>query len=121
MDGILNILIIVGFIVFAILRQVLKPAEDKPQKPNPTVPYGMEESFPEITITPETTFRESVQTVNRPPKKHPTKTSNKTKPREVVSESPLQKNETVNSDIDTQSIEEIRKGIIWFEILNRKY
>ncbi|NDV57649.1 hypothetical protein [Bacteroides sp. 519] len=116
MDGILNILLVLGFIGFAVFKQVLKP-DDSSEKKTPPVPFDMDEVFPEVTPVPP--LAKSPPTIKRTKAaEFPKKTVDKT--REVIN-SPLQEDEAVNSDIDTQSIEEIRKGIIWSEILNRKY
>jgi len=117
MDGILNILIVLGFIGFAVYKQISK-TEDKPAD-KPAVPYGMEEVFPEITYIPPPPAPPAVKKQSKSDKRFKS-TLNDTKPGEVLIE-PLEEDGSVNSDIDTHSIDEIRKGIIWSEILNRKY
>lgn len=121
MDGILNILIVLGFIGFAIYRQLLKPSENDSPKNTPPVPFGMEEVFPELEPSDPVIYSPPTTPDTLIVKRDSKKTFRETKPREVIT-SPLQEeDDAVNSDIDTQSIEEIRKGIIWSEILNRKY
>lgn len=156
----MNIVIVIGIIVIAILRHVLKPSMNEDKSLAPRIPRGMEEVFPEIpvinqpvydsTVVKPYTQKEnytrsyepgdlvdsqelrdvnanmdtlSIEEIHRrmEPYNKKERYAKSFKRREVADTVTLQQAADTNRDIDTTSIEDIRKGIIWSEILNRKY
>lgn len=127
MGDVFQVLIILGFIGFAIFKQITKSVQSEPERKQPDVPFGMEEVFPEIDL-------DSFPAEPEAPPVHPSslnvqqfkagqkKTQHKkaSKPGEVK-KSPLEETENVRSEFEINSIDEVRKGIIWSEILHRKY
>lgn len=127
MGSIWEVLLILGFIGFSIFKQVNKSLKDTADEQRPAVPMGMEEVFPEMepTVEPIPTLPPVQKQV---PKKSSTQTASSPKrrihapiPIEDKATLVLQETEPTAQDFDVHSIEEVRKGVIWSEILNRKY
>lgn len=120
MGDILQVLIILGFIGFAVVRQVLKTNAQNSENQTPPVyiPDEQEDYYPEMTFDspPPPPASMTVQQFKATQKD----TLHAPKPREVL-KSHLQESETTTQEFDIHSAEEVRKGIIWSEILNRKY
>lgn len=124
MEDIFQILLVLGFIGIAIFRQITKSVQEKAEKQTPNIPFGMEEIFPEIESDPSVSPPPSpppslnVQQFKAAQKK--TQHTHTLKPGEVK-KSPLEEAKEVGSEFEINSIDEVRKGIIWSEILQRKY
>ncbi len=102
---IIQVLIILGIIGFGIIRQVMKANAQNAENQAPPV-YMPDEQEEEITV--QQFKARQKDTLHTP------------KPREAL-KSHLQETEDVTQEFDIHSAEEIRRGIIWSEILNRKY
>lgn len=143
MEDLLKFLLVAGVIIVGFLRQARKEASNKPASPDMPAPdtrRPLPESWEGIPIPPPQKEAEkpphiSPETVyssnsgkaedvfipkkfrNENPRPHPKKTNRhaaEVKPTVSGSESPT-------ADIDIQSLEEVRRGILWSEILKRKY
>ncbi|MDL2213792.1 hypothetical protein LJC29_07490 [Bacteroides sp. OttesenSCG-928-N06] len=120
MDSFWEVLLILGFIGIGIFKQVSNSFKEKTDEQRPIVPLGMEEVFPDVPLlqpepTPTVAETGSVPTANKFKQK-----LHKTIPIETNA-TPLQEAESPPQNFDVHSIDEVRKGIIWSEILNRKY
>ena len=124
MEDIFKFLFVIGIIAIGIAKQVKKEKEKQTAKktPAPTIPpykemqkkvlapppatkteRGKESPRPFLTGTPESTSH------YRPVSPAPTKQEDTAQP---IKNSP---------DFNVHSVEEVRKAIIWSEILQRKY
>lgn len=125
MGDIVQVLIIIGIIIFAIVKQIAGNSEEgKKQRPKMNIPQEdeeMEDMEYERTSPPPFLTHEydlystpSNTTEHRPSRKQTHKT-------EIPPPPPIQEEPGGNQEFNIQSAEEVRRGIIWSEILNRKY
>lgn len=137
MEDLLKFLLVAGVIIIGFVKQAKKEArhqtvspEDEDDMPHTRPTHPLPESWEGIPIPP-------VQPEERQPKNKKRKQATKpfipknheTQPNAPRTQPTIQTPQTNNRpetedaspDIDIQSIEEIRRGIIWSEILQRKY
>jgi hypothetical protein len=115
-----QILIIIGIVVFAVVKQLagLNKKGKKQQRPPVTLPKDNEE-WEEWDYTPPAP---SYEVVKQPLPSPKTKKPKQTKKPEAPAPQPPIKEEPENApEFDICSTEEVRRAIIWSEILNRKY
>ena len=137
MEDLLKFLLVAGVIIIGFVKQAKKEArhqtdspEDEDGMPHPRPTHPLPESWEGIPIPP-------VQPEERQPKNKKRRQaaqpfipkSYETQPTAPHTQPAIQTPQTNNRpetedaspDIDIRSIEEIRRGIIWSEILQRKY
>lgn len=127
MEDILKFLFIVGIILIGIVKQVKKEKEKEVSKktPTPTIPSykdNKKEVFTPVTPTQSKRGKEY-------PHSSPVKASenvshyhpiSKSAPTSTIKENTTQDIKK-SPDFDIHSVDEVRKAIIWSEILQRKY
>ena len=132
MDDVLKILLILGFIIFGVVKKARKEAKNTPtdewDTPTPQPENPMPEAWGSGEIQVETVPKASQPAAKPkaenifPPRRHkaPVQESARTTraASPVLNENP---DSSPSPDVDIHSIEEVRRGIIWAEILNRKY
>ena len=122
MEDIFQILIIVGFIVFAIFRQLTKKVTENSQDvPHyPEYKEGMSED--EVLVTPPflTTELKSVALKHKK-ETFPSKKTHIRNQEPILKENTSMEETLSAEDFHTNSVDEVRKAVIWSEILNRKY
>lgn len=123
---IIQVLIIVGIIIFAVVKQLLTSGEEKKKQQHPPMKLPQmededtEEEFsgrtaPEPFLSYDYELPSSSQATKRSSSKKSTrKTEAPTSP--LIQEEPENEQE-----FNIRSAEEVRRAIIWSEILNRKY
>lgn len=112
--AIIQVLIIIGVIVFAVVKQLLKKDEEAPKKqPQPYVPedYYTKYNEPEQVTKARDPFLSYDDL-------HPTHDQPTLKQH---SSPPIQEEPEADQEFNIHSTEEVRRGILWSEILNRKY
>ena len=121
MDDVLKILLVIGILLFGLARKTKKEAKETPLPENwgdetyggyipegPDSAMEKEEQKPaETPIAPKIAAREGLRTTNTPPP--------------PPMETPAQPEKAPVADVDVHSIEDVRRGVIWSEILQRKY
>lgn len=111
MGDIVQVLIVIGIIVFAIVKQLNKSSEEakkqqQPQRSWPREDEEMEEMEFERPISePFLSYDFDHHTPSPKPQDSP----------------PAPEEPAENQEFNIQSTEEVRRAIIWSEILNRKY
>ncbi len=137
MEDILKFLLIAGILIIGFVKQAKKeakntsaPSRDDNDMPRPHKTHPLPESWEGIPIPPplQTDNTQAEKQAHKQkakpfiPKNYQTQQTMRHK--QSVAQTP-QTNRTETQDtssaIDIQSAEEIRKGIIWSEILQRKY
>ena len=134
MEDVLKILLILGFVIFGVVKKARKEAKnDAPTNewdtPTPQSENPMPEAWGSGEIQVET-VSEAPQPAAKPkaenifPPRHRHKAPVQEGARTTRVASPVL-NENPDSspspDVDIHSVEEVRRGIIWSEILKRKY
>ena len=121
MEDILKFLLIAGILIIGFVKQAKKeakntsaPPRDDNDMPRPHKTHPLPESWEGIPIPPplQTDNTQAYQTQQTVQHKQSVAQTPQTNRAEIQDTSPA---------IDIQSAEEIRKGIIWSEILQRKY
>lgn len=121
MDDVLKILLVIGFLLFGFARKAKKEAKEAPLPENwgdetygGYIPEGPDSTTEkeaqkptEVITPPKATVTEGLRTTSTPP------------PPPAKAHAEPEKPET--ADIDIHSIEDVRRGVIWSEILRRKY
>lgn len=122
MGDILQVLIILGIIGFAVVKQVLKTNKqiNDNQAPPVYIPDGEEDYYPEMSLDAPPPPPAAVTVQQFKARQKDTLHTPSKSPRQAL-KSHLQETEDVTQEFDIHSPEEIRRGIIWSEILNRKY
>ena len=137
MDDVLKILLILGFIIFGVVKKAQKKAQNAPADewgtPTPQPGNPMPEAWGSGEIYAEP-IHESPHPEEKPdrgntippffnqkPPEEGLRTTRITKPMPDERKQPSLTQEDETEDIDIRSMEEVRRGIIWSEILNRKY
>lgn len=133
MEDVLKILLILGFIIFGVVKKARKEAKDNapwdesdmpaPQPENP-LPEAWGSGEIQVETVPETPRPEArpKATDAFPPRRRKAsvqegaRTTQPASP--ILNESPAP---PPSPDVDIHSLEEVRRGIIWSEILKRKY
>jgi len=127
MGDIIQILIIIGVIIFALVKQVSKASEEAKQKQaNRPMPvednevedweFEKEQKKPTPFLSYDYDPLDSINTTKQtPPKK---KLAENPK---IPAPPPIQEEPATEQEFDIHSTEEVRRAIIWSEILNRKY
>lgn len=137
MEDILKFLLVAGVIIIGFVRQARKEArhrvptsEDENDVPFPHETRPLPENWEGIPIPPPSPRPEQTQTRDHKPKQSPKPFIPKGRPDNRLHHKqpacrPMQeqqeKPENTAADIDIHSAEEVRRGIIWAEILKRKY
>ena len=104
MDSVIFALIVIGVIIASVIKQLNKKAEEseRERQPEPKQPY-------------EAAYQE----YQSPPTRAKAPSPNKPEQPKKVSPPPVQT--TPEQEFDIHSMDEVRRAIIWSEILNRKY
>lgn len=113
MGHIIQVLIIIGIIVFAIVKRIARSSEEEReerqrQQPRRSMPMEEDEPFLSYDYDPIVENKPSApkpKATEQPPSESP----------------PIQDATDSNPDFNIHSTEEARRAIIWSEILNRKY
>lgn len=127
MEGVFQVLIVIGIIVFAIVRQADEAAEKrkkrartntpKPYRPETTVDYGDKPvPAPFLSYDYEQNMLSSPST-----NMLQAESSIKNTAQNIAVSSPITELQDTEQEFDIHSTEDVRRGIIWTEILNRKY
>jgi hypothetical protein len=114
MENMFNVLVIVGLIIFVVVRLLIRSGEDgkKQRRPPVTLPEDDEEwEYNYATLSAG--VREQ-----QPSGKQ---TKKQTKAPKAPAPPPVQEEPNDEREFDIRSAEEVRRAIIWSEILNRKY
>jgi len=122
---IIQVLIIIGIIIFAVVKQLWgsKEEENKPQQKNRIPREEKEMADTEYDYTDPQPFLSydyepltpSLETLRRSSPKRPDTRI------EITAPPPIQEEPEEQQEFNIQSTEEVRRAIIWSEILNRKY
>ena len=132
MEDVLKILLILGFVIFGVVKKARKEAKNtptdewdtptpQPENPMPEAWGSGEIQVETIPKAPQPTAKPKAENIF-PPRRHKApvqegaRTTRAASP--VLNENP---DSSPSPDVDIHSIEEVRRGIIWAEILNRKY
>lgn len=124
MGDIVQVLIIIGIIIFAIVKQIAGNSEEgKKQRPKMNIPQEDEEMEDmEYETTSPSPFLSHDLNHYSPSNTAEHRSSRKqTHKTEIPPPPPIQEEPGGNQEFNIQSAEEVRRGIIWSEILNRKY
>lgn len=111
MDGILFVVVTIVALGFILVKGKHRNGEEPDDSPWKHLPEDMY-TEPRVPATPEPAPK-------REPLKNPTQNIYHTEPQ---THSPtLEQLEDEDKEFDINSLEEVRRGIIWSEILSRKY
>lgn len=116
MEDFFQVLVIIGIIAVAVIKQFAKKAEET-QKQKPVVNPYEDMDFPPLPPVPP---------ISEKPFKPVTRITTP-RPSSILEnkpgDTPILQEEQISEkpEFDIQSAEEVRKAIIWSEILNRKY
>lgn len=139
MEDILKFLLVAGVIIIGFVRQVRKearrpspsPSEDENDMPSPNKTHPLPENWEGIPIPPLVTQPKQTPAKGSKRKQNPqpfipkgsadNRLHRSTHPDGRPQTEHQPETETTVADIDIQSAEEVRRGIIWAEILKRKY
>lgn len=123
MENFVEILVIIVVVTFAVVKQISKSSKEEKKKYHETDPSWENEEMEDMeyertTPAPFLSYEHDLyhspsKATEQSPRKKQTK---KTKTPPPVLEEPVE-----NKEFNIQSTEEVRRGIIWSEILNRKY
>lgn len=118
MEDILQFLVIAGVIAFGIFRQFNKEKPQKPEKrsPIPVPEYEYEPEFEETVLFEEPQKQVAVSPKLSLPQEGVRSTYTRAAQPKTNKEAKINKNE-----FSIQSAEEVRRAIVWSEILQRKY
>lgn len=120
MTASLQLIIVIATIAIFVIRlfgKVKTEVEDKMEQANRSSQYEDEIEFEDETADTFLTF-------DYEPSARTQKSSRNTPPKKVVSPTPPTSEESAedsNPELDIHSAEEVRRAIIWSEILKRKY
>lgn len=115
MVSIFQVLIIVGIIVFAIAKQIWETAEKKQKQAKASTPNSNRPEGP-VQRKSEKPQRTPFLSHDYEQNLHLSSSTNASQAIPPVEESP-----EPEPEFDIHSAEEVRRGIIWSEILKRKY
>ena len=133
MEDVLKILLILGFIIFGVVKKARKEAKnnapwDESDMPAPQPENPLPEAWGSGEIQVETGYEtprpeaRPKATDAFPPRRRKASVqegARTTRPASpILNESPAS---PPSPDVDIHSLEEVRRGIIWSEILKRKY
>ena len=124
MEDVLKILLILGFIIFGVVKKARKEAKDNAPWDESDMPAPQPEREIQVETVPETPRPEArpKATDAFPPRRRKASVqegARTTRPASpILNESPAP---PPSPDVDIHSLEEVRRGIIWSEILKRKY
>ena len=122
MEDVLQILFIVGILIFGFIKQARKSAQKDREQPieGEDIPLPHEDNplpeastFPPMPPQPETIQPPRPTTVPFPKRTVPDSARTALKPTAPPADD--------STEMDIHSLEDVRRGIIWSEILQRKY
>ncbi|NDV80673.1 hypothetical protein [Bacteroides sp. 51] len=124
MGDIVQVLIVIGIIIFAVVRKAIGNGEEgKQQRPKMNIPQRdreMEDMEYERT-NPAPFLSYDYDLPPSAPKTAEHTPRRQTQKSEIPPPPPIQEESSGNQEFNIESAEEVRRGIIWSEILNRKY
>ena len=124
MGDIVQVLIVIGIIIFAVVKQLIGNSEEgKKQRPKMNVPRKDEkmEDMEYEKTSPTPFLSHEYDLYNSPPSKTVEHHSSRKQTTKAEISPPVQEEPSGNQEFNIESTEEVRRAIIWSEILNRKY